>query len=73
MPRDHSFKPVPPSKAPKTVLTQAKGENVARALGTVIAAATEIQRQLPFRSVEATQVRLRHLLDSIAYAQEQLR
>lgn len=73
MPRNRSFKPVPDKPYTRTTITPIQQQNVARALGTVIAAATEIQQSLLTRSTEATMVRLRHLLDSIAYAQEQLR
>jgi hypothetical protein len=74
MTRNRSLKPTPPSALPTgTRITEVQHTNVQNALATVDAAVREIRMMLATRSVEATQVRLRHLLDSIAYAQEQLR
>lgn len=73
MTRDRSFSPVPQHVPPKHMPSEAQVENVNRALGTIIACATEMQQHMRFRSVEASSVRLRHLLDSVAYAQEQLK
>jgi hypothetical protein len=74
MPRNRSLKPTPPRALPiGTRITEAQHANVQNALATVEVATREIRMMLASRSVEATQVRLRHLLDSIAYAQEQLR
>lgn len=75
MPRDRSTRPRSLESTLPTGLpiSDAQAENVTRALVTVQQCTAEILHMLRKRSAQATQVRLRHLLDTIAYAQEQLR
>lgn len=61
------------TEKPRQLLTDTQQQGVGRALATVLACAEEIRFHLPKRTVAATRVRLRHLLNDAAYALEQLR